>query len=469
MVALMPSFMVPNEARIEVNRQVLSFCLLTSGLTGILFGLAPALQSSRPNLVESLKGETRGAGSSGGGKTRAMLVVAEVALSVLLLVSAGLTVRAFLAMQRIDLGFRPERVLVVNVPLAPKRYVTWDQRNRFFRELLERVQHLPGVEAATVGFGGLPFGGPDSAYAIEGHAETETRRLVFCEVGAGHLRTLGVPLRRGRMLTAREVDAAEPLAVVNEAAAKLWAPGEDPIGRRLRLEILSNPGWTEIRIPTNASPYVTVIGVIGDTRNDGLRTQPQPAVFIPYPLLAPPGRNLAIRTTGDPKQLLNALRAQVSEMDKEQLVAGSTTFEEEVAALSAQPRFAMTLFAVFAALGLALAMAGIYSVLSYVVARRTREIGVRLALGAQRSDILYWVFRAGGGWVGTGMALGIVASLAAARLLAAQLDDVFHITAADPVPFLGVMVLLALVAAAACLVPAQRAARVDPMEALRHE
>ena len=469
MVALMPSFFVPNEARIEVNGQVLFFCLLISVLTGILFGLAPALQASRPNLVESLKDEARGSSASAGGRTRSMLVVAEVALSVVLLVSAGLTVRSFLALQRVELGFRPEHVLTVNVPLAPKKYVTWDQRNRFARELLERVQHLPGVEAATIGFGGLPFGGAESVYAIEGHPDTQTNRITFCAVGADYLRALGVPLHRGRMLTEHEVNAAEPLAVVNEAAAKLWPVGEDPVGRRLRLDELGTPGWSELRIPTNASPFVTIIGVIGNTRNDGLRSQPQPAVFVPYPLLAPPGRTLAIRTAGDPKRLMNALRAQVSDMDKEQPLSKEVTFEEDVASMSAQPRFAMVLFSLFAALGLALAMAGIYSVLSYLVSRRTREIGVRMALGAQRGDVLRLILRAGGSLVGMGMVLGVVASLAAARLLASQLDDVFQITTADPVPFLSVLALLTLVAVAACLVPAQRAANVDPMEALRYE
>jgi putative ABC transport system permease protein len=469
MVALMPSFFVPNEARIEVNGQVLSFCFLISVLTGVLFGLAPALQSSRPNLVESLKDEARGSVASAGGRTRSALVIIEVALAMVLLVSAGFTVRSFLALQRVELGFRPEHVLVVNVPLAPKRYVTGDQRNRFARELLERVQHLPGVEAATIGNGGLPFGGPESAYSIEGHLDTETHRIIFCPVAANYLRTLGIPLRRGRMLTEHEINSGEPLAVVNEAAAKLWPAGEDPIGHRLRLEELANPGWSELRIPTNASPYVTVIGVMGKARNDGLRSLPQPAVLVPYPLLAPPGRTLAIRTTGDPKRLMNAVRAQVLELDKQQPVSAAATFEDDVASMSAQPRFAMALFALFSALGLALAMAGIYSVLSYIVSKRTREIGVRMALGAQQADVLRLILRSGGNLVGMGLVLGTVASLAAARLLASQLDDVFQITTADPIPFLSVLALLGLVATLACLVPAQRAARVHPMEALRYE
>ena len=259
--------------RIEVNGPVLIFCLAASVLTGILSGLAPALQSSRPDLVDSLKDEAHGSGASAGRKTRGLLVVTEVALSVMLLAGAGLTVRSFLALLRVDLGFRPERVLVAAVPLPPKRYATWEQRNRFARELLERVRNLPGVQAATIGNGGLPFGAgqidlrPGKIIRIP--RRIKSRSALVAE---SYLRTLGVPLRRGRMLAEQEVDAAQPLALVNEAAAKLWPAGEDPIGRRLRLDELAKPGWLELRIPTNASAYVTVIGVVGDTRND-----PRPA------------------------------------------------------------------------------------------------------------------------------------------------------------------------------------------------
>jgi len=468
-VAMMPSFFVPNEARIEVNTQVLLFCLGISVLTGILFGLAPALQASRPDLVRSLKDEGRGSGALAGGKTRASLVIAEVALSVVLLVSAGLTVRSFLALQQVKLGFRPERVLVAALPLPPKKYTTPDQRNRFARELLERVQNLPGVQAATIGNGGLPFGGPESNYSIEGQDDSESRRIAFCLIAPDYLRALGIPQQRGRMLTQSEIEAAAPFAVINETAAKLWPAGTDPIGRRLRLDILTNPGRSDVLVATNTSPYVTVVGIIGDTRNDGLLQRPQPAVFVPYTLLAPAGRTLAIRTAADPKQFMNALRAQVSAMDKEQPLAGMTTFEEQLSSQTAQPRFTMALFSLFASLGVALAMMGIFSVLSYVVSRRTREIGVRIALGAQRADILRLIFRTGGSLVALGMLFGTLASLAVARLLANQLDDVFQIRGADPIPFLAVLTLLSLVAAFACLLPANRAANVDPMAALRYE
>jgi len=467
MVSLMPSSFVPNEARIEVNRYVLFFCVLVSVLTGILFGLAPALQSSRPNLVDALKDDSRGSSAFAGAKTRSALVIAEVALSVVLLVSAGLTIRSFVALQQVELGFRPERVLVVGLPLLAQRYATLEQRNRFAQELLERVTNLPGVVAATIGRWGLPFGGPQSTFSIDGQQDSEARRIAIHAVAAGYLQTMGIPLRRGRMLTEHEVNSSQPLALINEAATRFWPTGEDPIGRRIRLDELTRPSQA-IAKQTNASPYLTIVGVIGDTRNDDLRNEPQPAALVPYTLLAPPIRTLAVRTQVEPTSLVNALHAQLREMDSEQPFTGPSTFEEVLASSTAQPRFTMALFTFFAALGLVLAMAGIYSVLSYLVSMRTREIGVRIALGAQRGDVLRLIFRAGGKLVGIGLLIGTLASIATARVLGSQLE-LFHVTTTDPLSFAGVVVLLVIVSVAACLVPAGRASKVAPMEALRYE
>jgi putative ABC transport system permease protein len=468
MVALMPSFFVPNEARIEVNRYVLFFCVSVSTLTGILFGLAPALQSSRPNLVATLKDDLRSSGSSAGGRTRALLVVVEVALSVVLLVSAALTIRSFIALQQVDLGFRPERVMTVDLPLPPRHYSTWEQRNRFAQDLLGRVKNIPGVQSATIGNGGMPFGGPRTAFTLEGRGSAEPGRIIMYLGSADYLSTLGIPLKQGRMLTEREISAAERVAVINEAAAKLWPAGEVPIGRSIRLDRLERPGGPNLLTPPSPSSQVTIIGVMGDTRNDDISNDPMPAILIPYTLMAPPQRAMAIRYQGNEHAVINALRGQVREMDKEQPINGPTSFDEILGFSSAQPRFIMALFSLFAGLGLAFAMAGIFSVLSYLVTMRTREIGVRMAMGAQPRDILRLIFRTGGKLVGLGLIVGLLAGLGVARLLSSQLE-LFNVTAGDPISYLGVAILLGLVSAAACFIPARRATKVDPVDALRHE
>jgi putative ABC transport system permease protein len=287
-------------------------------------------------------------------------------------------------------------------------------------------------------------------------------------VAADYLDTLGIPLRQGRMLNEYEINTADRVALINEAAGRLWPSGDPPIGRRIRLNELEKPGRPDILTPANASPYVTIVGVVGNTRNDDLRTDTQPVVLIPYTLLAPPGRTLAIRAQSNPKMLVSALRAQVREMDSEQPLSTPLTLDEILGFRTAQPRFTMVLFSLFAALGLMLTLAGIYSVLSYLVSMRTREIGVRMALGARPADILQLIMRAGGRLVGVGIIIGIFFSVVTVRLLGSQLN-LFQVTNTDPVSFLGVVLLLTVVAAFACFIPARRATKVDPMVALRYD
>jgi putative ABC transport system permease protein len=467
LVALMPGFYVPNEARIEINGYVLLFCLAISMLTGIMFGLAPALQSSRSNLTEALKDEGRASSPARGGRFRAALVVAEVALSVVLLVCAALTFRSFLALQRIDPGFHSEHVITADLTLPSSRYATLSRRNQFCQELLERVQHLPGVQAAEMGNGGLPFGGPDSTYSINGQAGPESQAIILNLVSADYLKTLGIPLIRGRMLDQNDVLRPDRYAVINETAAKLWPAGQDPIGRQIRLDILKEPAGA-VLFRTNSSPDLTVIGVCADTRNDGLTSKPRPAVLVPYTLVAPPDRTLAIRTFADSPALMSAVREQIRLMDPQLPVRNTRTFEQAMLDQTVQPRFTMVLFSVFAVFGLALATAGIYSVLSYMVTQRTREIGVRMALGAQRTDVLGLILKDGGQLAVLGILLGTLASLAAARLMASQIE-LFQVGSTDLVSFLGVILLLGLISGVACWLPARRATKVDPMTALRYE
>ncbi len=465
-VAMMPEFYVPNEARISVNAYVLAFSAGISVLTGILFGLVPAFQCSRQDLVESLKDAARMSGAStAGGRTRSVLVVGEVALSVILLVGASLTIRGFVNLQHVDVGFQPDRVLMVGIQLLPKRYTSYQQRIAFTQAVLDRVQALPGVQSAAFGNGGMPFGGIDSRYEIEGVPSASDSNIWVGLVSAGYARTMGIPVRLGRDLTDQEVAHADGVALINEAAAKLWPVGTSPIGRRIKLAFLEKPRGQALPAP-GVTGYVTVVGVIGNTRNRGLRETPGPAVFVPYTAVAPPGRMLAVRTQGDPMRILNSVRQAVFAIDKDQPLGRPMSLQEIVGEESVQPRFNMALFGFFGLLGLALAAAGIYSVLSYTVTRRTHEIGVRMALGAQRRDVLGLMMAMGGRLAIAGLAAGMAGSFVLVRVLR---SEVFQVPVSDPVTIAGVVAILSAAALLACFVPARRAAGLDPMNALRHE
>jgi len=461
-VSLMPEFYVPNESRVAINVPVLLFSLAVSLLTGIVFGLVPALQASKADVTDALRAGRSTGAETHGGRTRNLLVVIEVALSVVLLVSAGLTVRTFFVLQNMDAGINPDRVLIVGVPLPPAKYTTLEGRNRFAQDLLERVGGLPGVEAATLG---LPFGGPQSPFTIVGQVADDSKRIVINLAGADHLRTFAIPLRGGRMFDASEVRRGDRVAVINEAAAKLWPAGENPIGARLRLAVLERPPARTLA-DTSRPPDVTIVGVIANTRNAGLRADPAPAVVMPYSIIAPLQRTLAVRTAGDPNLLLNPVRAQVRAMDADQPLGRPITLSEILGREVIQPRFTMALFSAFAALGLALAAAGIYSVLSFHVTRRTHELGVRMALGAPRRHVLGLMLTMGGRLVLIGLTIGVAASVGSTRLLRSQL---FGVQPADPLAYAAVVVVLGLVTLVACYIPARRAAGVDPIVALRQE
>jgi putative ABC transport system permease protein len=465
-VLLIPASYVPNEARINVNLNVLLFSAVVSVASGVLFGLAPALQSSRPDLGDTMKEAGRTlAGDSGGGRTRQALVVAEIALCVVLLAGAGVTIRGFLELQSLALGFQADRVLVTGLPVSPRRYATYDQRIEFSERVLEAVRDLPGVQAAAIGNGGLPFGGPLSPYSIEGEPPPEKPAIQLGFISADYPRTMGIPLRAGRGLEAEEVAHAVPVALVNESAAKMWPAGRNPIGRRVRIDLLAKPP-AGLLAPPHLSPTVTVVGVLGDTRNAGRMNPPQPAVYIPYTMLAPTSRTLALRTQMDPMLQLNAVRQRLHSIDPAQPLARALTVDEIVSSEIVQPRFNVALFSFFGALGLALALVGIYSALSYTVGRRTHEIGVRIALGARPGDVVRLIVTMGGRLVIAGLTAGLILSLGLARVLR---NEVIDFPPTDGVTFSAVVVLLSSAALLACWIPARRAGRLDPMSALRHE
>jgi putative ABC transport system permease protein len=467
-VVLIPPDYVPNESRITINGSVLLFSLGVSMLTGILFGLAPALRSSRPDLVGTLKDGGGGAtGSVRGRAMRSWLVVAEISLSVILLAGASLAVRGFVQVLRVDPGFQPEKVLRINVTLAPKRYPTWQQRNALDRSLLASVTNLPGVQAAELGDLGVPYSDWRSSFTIAGQARVEGRKVALALVSSRYPQTLGIPLKRGREFTEAEIESGMRVALINESAARLWPAGQDPVGRSIQLNDLGQGSDDpQVLAAPGLAPGMTVVGVIGDIKNDGLGEAAFPAVYLPYTLYSPPDREIAVRTVGDPLAIVNAVRLKARDLDKDLAVGKPHTLEESLSEETQQPRFFMALFSTFAALGLALAAIGIYSVISYNVTQRVQEIGVRMALGAKRGDILRLILLVVAKFASLGLAIGLIGSILIERLVRFQM---FTRTSFGAAPLAAIVLLLAAVALLAAWLPAARAGNLDPVTALRHE
>ena len=465
MVGLMPPAFVPNEARIELNGFALAFCFLVSVATGIVFGMFPAFQSSRPQLSTVLNDESRGSSAVSGARLRGGLVIAEVAIAVTLLAGAAVTLRSFNALQNVELGFRPQQVMTLQLPLPPARYSTADARNRFAQDVVSRVRRLPGVEAVAIGNGGLPFGGPQSAYTLIGQPRSDAHIRMHL-TNEDYVRVLGMPLRSGRMLSERDVQFAEHNAVINEAAAALWPSGTNPIGQRMILDLLEPPPSTPLLVGGTPSREVTVVGVIANARNDGLEASPQPAVLVPYTLLAPAQRQLAIRTSGPLSSVASGVRSAVGALDPLQAVSGVISMEQITRNQMAQPRFVVALFSLFGSIGLMLTMAGVYAVLSYFVSMRAREIGIRMAMGARPIDILRLVGTTGAKLLTVGLAIGTVAAVGVSRLISTQLA-LFGIDGADPWMHFSIALLLAATGAIACLIPARVAAKIAPLESMR--
>lgn len=466
-VAFMPADLIPNEARITLNVYVLQFALLVSVLTGMFFGLAPALQCSRTDLVEALKNGGRGSGQSASGRrTRSVLVVSEVALAVLLLAGSSLAIRTFIALERTKLGFDPDHVLTFGVLLPADRYKTLEQRNVFTRDLLEHVRRQPGVQAAAGGNGGILYAGQQSTYSISGQARAEGETIHVNLVSDGYPATLGTTLLRGRALADDDVQRGAQVAMVNQAAARLWRDGSQPLGGQISIDLFKKINSPGVFVASSAASSFTVVGILADTKNWGLTEPTKPAIYIPYTLLAPPYRSFVVRTAGDPLAIISMVQRQVQSIDAEQAIDYAYKLSELIGAQLQQPRFNLAMFGFFATLGLALASAGVYGVVSYFVTRRTQEIGVRVALGAQPGDVLRLVLTFSMRLVFLGLATGLVVSFVLLRLVQ---TEIFTMSTLDVGSALILIAVLGSAAGVASYLPARRAMKVDPMVALRYE
>jgi putative ABC transport system permease protein len=444
---------------INIDARVLIFTGLVAVLTGIAFGLAPALQASHLNLNDTLKEGGRDAGGGRkGNRLRGLLVIGEVAVSFVLLIGAGLLINSFFHLRNLEPGFRADHLLTMKVDLSEVKYPDRERRAAFFDEVIRRVRALPGVQSAAVA-GNLPltYNGDSMNISVEGVPDPPPDQrpdVIFRAIGPGYFSTMGISIIRGRDFTDQDKADSKNVVVISEKNAQHFWPGQDPIGRRLR------PGSS-----TSNTPWREVIGIVKDVRQNDFIAPPKMQMYFTYRQLKDLAPNaLVIRTSIEPLSLAASARDAIWSVDKDQTVADIDTMEHIVAEAVARQRFSMLLLGLFATLALLLASVGIYGVMTYSVAQRTHEIGIRIALGARRADVLQMTIKQGLRLVGAGMILGLAAAFILTRVLESLL---FGISATDPVTFFGISLVLLAVAILASYIPALRATKVDPIIALR--
>jgi putative ABC transport system permease protein len=455
---------LPQAFTVGIDRSVLVFTLTVSVVTGLVFGIAPALRTTRLDLRETLNEGSRGSTAGPGHqRLRGALIASEFALAMLLVVGAALLLRSFSRMQEVTTGFLPDHLLVADLPLSQGAYAKPEQRYAFFDRLVDRVRTLPGVRSVGAA-STLPVSGTGGLihFNIYGRPPKTPHDYIaagYRAVTANYFETLGVPLLQGRFIAPGDIEKAPSVVVINATMAKAYFPGEDPLGKRMQI------GAT----PESEVPWMEIVGVVGDV-TQGLGLDPKAEMYLPYhqgdQLLPVFQLSVVLRTAGDPHEQAAALHAALAEIDPNQPLVKVRTMEDNMAATVAEPRFRAWLIGIFAGLALLLAAVGIYGVMSYSVMQRTSEIGIRITLGAQPQDVFRIVVGEGLRFALIGVALGVAGGLAMTRLLNSFL---YGVSATDPLTFSGVAVLLILVSAAACFFPARRATRVDPIIALRYE
>ena len=444
---------------IAIDGTVLVFTLLVSLVTGIAFGLVPAIQGSHFNLNDTLKESGRdSAGGNKGNRIRSLLVIGEVAVSFVLLIGAGLLINSFFHLRNLDPGFRSDHLLTMKVNLSEVKYPDRERRAAFFDEVMRRVHELPGVHSAAVASNlPLTYNGDSMSISVEGIPDPPPGQqpdVIYRTIGPGYFATMGIPIVRGRDFTDQDNGDSKDVVIISEKTAQQFWPGQDPIGKRLK------PGSS-----SSSSPWREVIGIVKDVRQNDFVASPKRQMYFTYRQLKSIAANaLVVRTNIDPMSLAVPVRNAIWSVDKDQTVADIDTMDHIVAEAVARQRFSMLLLGLFAALALLLASIGIYGVMSYSVAQRTREIGIRIALGARRADVLQMTVTQALKLVGVGMLIGLVAAFLLTRVLASLL---FGISATDPITFIGISVVLLAVAILASYIPALRATKVDPITALR--
>jgi predicted permease len=465
--SFLPFYSFPHEASIHVNAAVLAFSVAVALATGILFGISPAWELSRPSINQLVQaGGARHSGSAHGRNTHRFLIAGQVALTLLLLAGAGAAMKAFLALTHVPLGFGADHVSNFDVALPKGATSTWEARVNTNEQVREAVEEVPGVSSASVSTTYFPpFGGFNAKVEVRSQPTLSNPDAMLGLVSPEEFATLRIPLMEGRLFDDSEVKRGAHLAVVNQAFVKQFLAGHDAIGERVRSPMLKlqQPDFISAQSPDD---WLEVIGVVGDARNDGLERPAKPGIFLPYSFILPPDEFLIMRTQIDPEAAMVSVKERLRQINPEIVVSQDHTLTWWLYTQGwGQGRFIATLFSIFAVLALALAATGLYSVVSYAVTQRTQEVGIRMALGAQRANILRLVVSSTAMVLGAGVAAGVVLSVALSRTMSSWSGG----TPRDPLTLFGSSLLLMLVAAIACLIPAWRAATVNPVVALRYE
>jgi putative ABC transport system permease protein len=468
-VANLPEYSFPHEAAIHINLPVLIFCIGVAIVTGVLFGLWPALQLSRPAVNQVLQANTRKATAGvSGRRTHNALIAGQIALTLLMLAGAGAAIEGFVRLMHVNLGYDPHNIMSVGIPIHDGTYKAWAERAAYFERLRTEVSEVPGVQMAAVSSNATPpSNGFDTKFEIVGKAAADGQTTRFNMVSPEYFPALHIPLAQGRIWDQAENHRGAPVVVINQLLAKRYFPAGDALGHVLKVpQVTPQPPY--VLTSPDLQGGLLIVGVIADKRDDGLSNPILPEVFVPYTVAMGMYTQILVRSEVPPLTLLHAIRAKVNSVDHDQQTNGNVRDLEHWIMSEpewARGRLVAWLFGAFAALALALAAVGLYSVVSYLVVQRTNEFGIRIALGAQRSHLLGIVFRSTLVSVGSGILAGIVLTLALNKVMAHWAAE----SSRDPLLLIASTAVLALVAAIACLVPARRAAGVDPMTAIRYE
>jgi predicted permease len=468
-VPRLPDHSYPYEADFHINFAVLFFSVGLALLSGIVFGLFPALQSARPEISQIMQAGTRRlTGSVKGRRLHTTLIAGQIALTLLLMTAAGAAIQGFIRMNTVPLGYEPQHVMSVIVPLRENAHTTWADRSQFFEQLREKVAELPGVIGAGISTNATP---PDSGFTVPveilGKAASQAQEAHLELVSPEYFTTLRIPLLRGRSWDQSEIARGAALVLVNEAFVRHYLSGGDALGHSVRISQLTNTHPIRLAA-TGSDGWLPIVGVVADSLDDGLEKPAAPAVYAPYTLMTLPFTQILVRTQGEPLAMLHNVREQIASLDPDQQIFSDVRDLEGW--IQREPEFARgrlisMLFGAFSILALTLAAVGLYSVVSYTVLQRTSELGVRVALGARRRDVLRLVAFSAGTSVGLGIVAGLALSFGLNRLIVRWIESGTR----DPIMVLAASGLLILVAALACMVPARRALAIDPMAALRCE